>query len=109
MKKSIDKFLIRDYIVNKVPNKGFLEVEIVEGTQHASYDYLKGKIAERGIKKNKIAQTLGVSARALYNKLEGETPFTWPEVCKLQRTFFPDIEKDVLLSCKYNPSACQRK
>ena len=58
---------------------------------------LAGEIAKRGIRKYEIASELGITSRALYSRLNGNVAFTWPEVCKLQSVFFPDIEKDVLL------------
>ena len=57
---------------------------------------LTAEIAKRGIKKNTISSTLGISGKALYNKMRGDTPFTWDEVCKIQSVFFPDMDKDVL-------------
>lgn len=61
------------------------------------YPNLAGRIAERGIKKSKIAIVLGVSPRALSNKLSGKAEFSWPEVCAMQEHFFPDIGKEELL------------
>lgn len=60
------------------------------------YNVLNGKIAERGIKKQTIAERLGISPKALSNKLSGKSPITWPEACVIQNVFFPDIEKDDL-------------
>lgn len=60
------------------------------------YPVLETKIFQRGIKQKAIAQSLGISSRSLYNKLKGYVPFTWPEVCILQREFFPDISKEKL-------------
>lgn len=52
---------------------------------------LAGEIAKRGIKKNAIAQRLGISYRSLYSKLAGETSFTWEEVRTINECFFPDM------------------
>lgn len=60
------------------------------------YPNLIGEIAKRGIKKKAIAQCLGICDKALKNKTDGRTPFTWPEVCKIQKEFFPDINKERL-------------
>lgn len=60
------------------------------------YPILRAEIAKRGVKKGVIAQTLGVTPRALQNKLNGETNFTWPEVCTINDVFFPDMDKDTL-------------
>ena len=61
------------------------------------YPILAGEIAKRGIKKYEIADALGITSRALYNRLNGQVEFTWGEVCTLQSGFFPEIEKDLLL------------
>lgn len=62
------------------------------------YNVLAGEIAKRGIKKTTIASATNMSNRALYNKILGVTPFTWPEVCEIQARFFPDMSKDELFS-----------
>lgn len=62
----------------------------------AVYPVLVGEIAKRGLKKSSIAEEIGISYRALYNKLSGAVPFTWPETCAIQERFFPDMEKDDL-------------
>lgn len=64
----------------------------------AVYPNLVGAIAKRGIKKCAIADALEVSSRTLYNKMAGIAPFTWPEVCTIRDTFFPDADKDVLFA-----------
>lgn len=56
------------------------------------YPVLSGEIARRGIKKKAIADVLGISDKAFRNKMAGKTAFTWPEVCTLNETYFPDIE-----------------
>lgn len=60
------------------------------------YPTLVGEIAKRGIKKIAIAKQIGVSERALYNKLAGIAPFTWPEVCSIKDCFFPDMDQETL-------------
>lgn len=60
------------------------------------YPNLVSEIAKRGIRRSVMASTLGISARALYNKMEGKAPFTWPETCIIRDTFFPDMNKDDL-------------
>ena len=61
-----------------------------------AYPVLVGEIAKRGIKKKAIARSLGICDKALSNKLNGKTPFTWPEVRTIRHQFFPDIPPDVL-------------
>ncbi len=63
-----------------------------------AYKTLVGEIAKRGIKKKAIASRIGVSERAFYNKLNGIAPFTWEEVCEINKCFFPDMDKSVLFS-----------
>lgn len=62
------------------------------------YRFLRGKIAERGIKKNTIALELGITTKALKNKIDGVTPFKWEEACKIHDRFFPDVDKDTLFA-----------
>ncbi len=66
------------------------------------YSNLSGEITKRGIKKSAISSALGISDRAFHNKLCGITKFTWPEVCKIQQVFFPDLDKDYLFATKKN-------
>lgn len=63
-----------------------------------AFPVLTGEIAKRGIKKCAISSALGISGRALYNKMSGKVPFTWPEVCNINERFFPDMSKDDLFS-----------
>ena len=56
------------------------------------YPELVGEIAKRGIKRGAIAAGIGISKRALYNKLSGTVSFTWDEVCAITERFFPDID-----------------
>lgn len=63
-----------------------------------AYPNLEGKIAERGIKKGVIAGSIGVTSRALSNKLGGKSEFTWSQVKIIQSRFFPDMNKDELFS-----------
>lgn len=65
---------------------------------NVAFPVLAGEIAKRGIKKCAISSALGISGRALYNKMSGAVPFTWPEVCGINEKFFPDMSKDVLFA-----------
>lgn len=60
------------------------------------YPTLAGEIAKRGIKKKAIAEAIGVSYRAFDNKMNNVSPFTWPEVSVIRKTFFPDLTVDEL-------------
>lgn len=72
---------------------------------NTAYPVLTGEIAKRGIKKCAIASAIGISGRALYNKLSGEVPFTWPEACSIRDRFFPDMDKDHLFAQSERDSA----
>lgn len=62
-----------------------------------AYPILEGKIAEKGIAKKRVAETLGMTPHALRNKISGKTEFTWNEVVSLQKNFFPETTKDTLM------------
>ena len=63
-----------------------------------AYPMLVGEIAKRGIKKRSIAKRIGISDRALYNKMSGAVSFTWDEVVEINSRFFPDLDKNVLFA-----------
>ena len=63
-----------------------------------AYPLLEFEIKKRGIKIKAIYTALEISSRSFYNKRYGLVPFTWPEVEKIQKLFFPDISKDQLFS-----------
>lgn len=60
------------------------------------YPVLIGEMAKREIRRGSMARCLGICDKALKNKLDGKTPFTWPEVKKIRREFFPDMTPDDL-------------
>lgn len=61
------------------------------------FPVLEGKIAERGLLKKSIADTLNISQRALSNKLNGKNDFTWGEVVTMQGTYFSDVSLEELM------------
>lgn len=61
------------------------------------YPNLEGEIARNGIEQTDIASALGITPRALRNKINGVRPFTWPEVDTIHKRFFPYLAKDVLM------------
>ena len=69
-----------------------------EVTKMIAFPVLVGEMAKRGIKKNAIARSLGICDKALYNKLNGRVPFTWPEVLIITSRFFPDFRVEDLFS-----------
>lgn len=62
------------------------------------YRNLRGAIASKGIKYKKVAEVLGISTKALSNKMNRKSPFTWEEVCIIQKEFFPGMEKEYLFA-----------
>ncbi|MGI5958981.1 MAG: hypothetical protein ACOX60_06170 [Massiliimalia sp.] len=60
------------------------------------YPELEAFMAKRNVKKTDVSELLKISQKAFYNKRMGKTPLTWEEACLIQKTFFPDVEKDVL-------------
>lgn len=59
---------------------------------------LIGEMAKREISKKTVANSIGVCNKALQNRLVGKVPFTWEEVKKIHRDFFPDILPDDLFA-----------
>lgn len=62
------------------------------------YPVLAAEMAKRGITKKQIAETAGISYKTFYNKWNGLTPFTWPEICKIRESYFPDMTSDELFA-----------
>lgn len=61
---------------------------------------LRTALFDRGVRMRVVADSIGVSTKALYNKIDGRSRFTWNEACIIQSRFFPDISKDDLF-CEY--------
>lgn len=55
------------------------------------YPNLISAMAVREVPKNAIANSIGVSVKALQNKLNGKTEFKLREAEKIQSDFFKDI------------------
>ena len=68
--------------------------------EYQHYPRLVSEIAMRGIKKVAIAERIGVCRPTLQRKMCGAVPFTWPEACIIQSTFFPDVSKDDLFATR---------
>lgn len=62
------------------------------------YPVLAEEIARRGIKKKALAESIGVCNKALNNKMNGRSPFTWPEVKTIRHQFFPDMDPNILFA-----------
>ena len=61
------------------------------------YPNLVGECARKGIYMSDIAAAIGCTTRALNNKMNGRSHFTWPEVYTIHRCFFPNVTKDYLM------------
>ena len=66
-------------------------MEICEVIDLKKYPLLESEMLKAGIKKKQIAQQIGITEKALTNKLSGKAPFKWVEVCTLQESFFPHV------------------
>lgn len=63
-----------------------------------AYMNLKAEMTRHSIHIADVASSIGVTERALRNKLNGVTDFSWKQVCKIQKDFFPRLSKDYLFS-----------
>lgn len=59
---------------------------------------LVAEMAKRKLTRTVVAKQIGISTRALYSKLNGETDFTLSEANAIHSNFFPDMEKDALFA-----------
>ena len=64
--------------------------------RESAYPTLTSELARAGIKKSLVAQILGISDKALYNKLYGDTPLTLEEAFKIRDSLFPHLTPDEL-------------
>lgn len=64
----------------------------------AAYPELVGEMAKRGLTRTSIAKRLGISTRALYSKLAGDTDFTLSEASTIHTAFFSDVDKESLFA-----------
>lgn len=62
------------------------------------YKNLRGEMVKKDLTVTKLAALIGVSEKTLRNKINGETEFTWPEICKVYRLVNPKMSKDELFS-----------
>ena len=62
------------------------------------YPNLIGEMAKREITKKSVAKELGISERALHNKLSGAVSFAWEEAMTIKNSFFPDMDPQQLFA-----------
>lgn len=60
------------------------------------YLVLKAEMIKKKLSVSKLASKIGVSEKTLRNKINGETEFSWSEVCKIYEIVKPSITKDEL-------------
>lgn len=70
-----------------------------------AYPELVAEMAKRKLTRTEVAKEIGISTRALYSKLNGETDFTLSEANAIHSNFFQDMEKDVLFAPANQDSA----
>lgn len=61
-----------------------------------AYPELVAEMAKRRVTRTELARGIGISTRALYAKLTGETDFTLSEAAAIHAQFFPMLNKDTL-------------
>lgn len=57
---------------------------------------LKNALDAKGITVRAYAAILGVSEKTVWNKINEETPFTYPEANKTMKEVFPEYNSDYL-------------
>ena len=63
-----------------------------------AYPELVAEMAKCRLTRTELAKGIGISTRALYAKLTGETDFTLSEAAAIHTRFFPTTNKDILFS-----------
>ena len=66
-------------------------------TRDYDYSKLRGRITEKLGNSKTLAEKLGISSTALYNKLSNKVPFTQDEILIAMRTDVLDIEPDEIV------------
>ncbi len=59
---------------------------------------LRAEMARKGLKGTDIAETLQISAKSVYNKINGVTEFTLKETIAIRDKYFPDMTIDFLFN-----------
>lgn len=62
------------------------------------YPNLEKAIRDSCIPTQRIADAIGISAKAFARRLSGRSRFTWRQACAIQRLFFPWMQKDYLFA-----------
>lgn len=59
---------------------------------------LQDLISKKNVTLDDFSQLLGVSKKTAYNKLQGITDFTLPEIKKISKCMFPEYSFDYLFA-----------
>ena len=62
------------------------------------YPVLVGELAKREIKKQRVADAIGITLKTFNKKWQGQTCFTLPEVFAIRNTFFKEMSVDELFA-----------
>lgn len=62
------------------------------------YPNLEKAARDSHIPMEKIADAIGLSAKAFTRRLSGRSCFTWRQACAIQRLFFPWMQKEYLFA-----------
>lgn len=57
---------------------------------------LRGEMVKINLTIAQLAVMINVTEKTLRNKINGETEFTWSEVCKIHKIVNPDMPKEEL-------------
>lgn len=60
------------------------------------YRNLKGEMVKKDLTITKLAGLIGVTEKTLRNKINGDTEFTWSEVCSIHKIVNPKMPKEEL-------------
>lgn len=63
---------------------------------------LKWALDRKKISMNAYASVLGITQKTLWNKINEETPFTYPEAVKTTRELFPEYNTEYLFASDGN-------
>lgn len=66
---------------------------------------IRAEMARKNLTMSDIAKGLKVNKRTLGNKLSGKTEFTWSEICRIKKSFFPTCSVEYLFSNECQDSA----
>lgn len=55
------------------------------------YSVLEEYTLRSGVRKKDIADLLGISPKTLWNKLRGESDFTFGEAVRIKNRYFPEV------------------